>query len=1046
MSTIRLLHLSDLHLMNGLYEDQRVVLDALFEDLKTQRNAIGPADAVLFSGDLIGKGTFSPDTTESLRQKFFSPILQSSGAPDDRVFMVPGNHDVEQSKRSRLAKLAIENLKSIDDVNGTLDDPSSVSALSTAFENFSIINKEFAKSNRLYTNGLYESYEIDIYGKKIGIAAINSAWCATGKSENADYGKLLIGGRQIEQLIRSLSNCDIKLALLHHPFSWLAEFDQSNVQRKIYDNFDGVFFGHNHHGDVSTIARPSGKIFISNAGCLYQGRGYFNSYSIIEIDINTHQWRTHVREYNEDRQSFSSSERFAPGGMQIYDMSGAKTDSAINALPTEEFLIAVAEAANSQLLSTSISEIAPRNLAQLFVVPPLHTVSERQLGANSADNPKSEALQLSQLLASDNSVIFVGSKESGKTTLLNYICTQANDLTSGNPSSLGAYVNLHTLSKQTRAGILQSIVNFSNGSYPRSHFIRLLEAGRMSLCLDNLDLFDTRLVAVIEEFITQYPLNKYYISVLETVQTSLAGRAIPALAPKQAIAYIHSFRRKETRELMQRWFQGSNSFAPEDVDNILTSLKRLNIPRTPFLISIFLWVHERNIAFDPVNHAEVLDTLIDGMLDKFHESKSRSRLDSTAKRHFLTDLAHYMYQLGRDYVTFNELEIFTASYFKNKLLSAASAPFIEELRNKGLFIEIDDTVYFKFDCLRAFFLSTRLQESSTFFEEAFTAEKLITLSQEIDYFTGKQRGREDALQRALSILDQYYSPVRLDIDLSLFDKIDAGDLPVSPELRDDLERELFPPRLTDEHRENLLDEADAKTNQIPERKPALSGSKSPGAVPDFILALQITSAILRNSELINDASLKRSAYQKIVRYWCEILLVAIFTVELKENNEASHELKRHLPMLNQDEFSFLVKIIVPNVIGSVMFEYLGTSQLDLVIKEHAEQAEFTIERLMSALLQIDLSLPGSLDTVERLTKDDETSKFPVAILLMKLMEKYLFKPMPDSEADKLRKVLGDLFLSRRSGGSTRTNILERDQLIQAVSKSRKSNLSQASKD
>ncbi len=1035
--------------MNALYEDQRVVLNALFKDLKIQRDTLGEVDAILFTGDLVGKGTFTSDAVDSLNEKFILPILQGSGAADGRIFMVPGNHDVEQAKRSQLAKFAIESLKTIEDVNGTLDDPSSVSALSTAFDSYSTVRDRFVKSKRLLSNGLYESYEIEIHGKKIGIAAINSAWCSSGKSENADYGKLLIGGRQIEQLARSLIECDLKLALLHHPFPWLAEFDQSNVQRKIYDSFDAVFFGHNHHSDALSLARPSGKIFVSNAGCLYQGRGYFNSYSIIKVDIDSSQWQAHVREYYEDRESFGPSERFAPGGTQTYDMSGMKAQGAINALPTEEFLVAAAEAANSQLLSMSISEIAPRNLAQLFVVPPLHTVSERQLGANNADNPKREPLQLSKLLAGDASVIFVGAKESGKTTLLNYVCTQANDLTSGNPSSLGAYVNLHALSKQTRAGILQSIVNFSNGAYPRSHFIKLLEIGQMSLCLDNLDLFDARLVAMVKDFITQYPRNKYYISVLDTFQTSLAGTSIPKLADKQMVAYIHSFRRKETRELMQRWFQGSDSVAPEDVDNILASLKRLNIPRTPFLISIFLWVHERNIAFDPVNHAEVLDTLIDGMLDKFHESKSRSRLDSTARRHFLSDLAYHMYQLGRDYVTCNELEIFTASYFQNKLLSAASAPFIDELRDKGLFIEVDDAVYFKFDCLRAFFLSTRLQESSTFFNEAFTAEKLLTLSQEVDYFTGKQRGREDALRGALRILDEYYSPVKLDLDLSLFDKVDAGDLPVSTEFRDDLERELFPPRLSDEHRENLLDEADAQTAQnaqIPERKPSLTSSKVPGTVPDFILALQIASAILRNSELIDDASLKRSAYQRIVRYWCEVLLASILTVDLKDDNEALQDLKRHLPMFNDDQFGLLMKLVVPNVIGSVMFEYLGTSQLDLVMKEHADQAEYSIERLMSTMLQIDLSLPGSLDAVERLIKSGKVSKFSIVIVLMKLLEKYLFKPMPATEADKLRRLIGDTFLSQRPGGSTKENILQRDQFVTFMSRNRKSNLNQASTD
>ncbi|SAK56181.1 Calcineurin-like phosphoesterase superfamily domain protein [Caballeronia temeraria] len=1026
--------------MNGLYADQRVVLDALFADLRDLKTASGPIDLIFFTGDLVGKGAFPMETLESLEERFFTPLLASAGTDASAVFIVPGNHDVEQSKRSAIAKLAIDGLKTVDDVNRTLDDPFSVLALSAPFEGFRGIRDKFVKASRAVSNGLFESYELDVRGKKMGIAALNSAWCATGRSENADYGKLLVGGRQVEQLARSLSHCDMKFALLHHPFPWLAEFDQSAVQRKVYDEFDAVFFGHNHHGDVLQLARPSGKIFVSNAGCLYQGRGYFNSYSIIEVSADISEWTVSVREYFDERAKFGSSDRFAAGGRQTFNMAGSQAPDQLNALPSEEYLTAVSEAANSHLLSSTISEVAPKNLAQLFVVPPLHSVSERQLGANGSDTPKSEPLQLSQLLSGDSNVIFVGAKESGKTTLLTYICTQENGLAANNPTTISAYVNLHALTKQTKAAILQAIVGFSNGSYPRSHFVRLLELGRMTLCLDNLDLSDSKLVGLVEDFFKQYPNNKYYITILETVQTSLAGASIPALIDKQLVAYVHSFGRKQARELMHRWFQGSDAKSTDEIDNILASLKRLNIPRTPFLISIFLWVHERNIAFDPVNHAEVLDTLIDGMLDKFHESKSRSRLDSTAKRHFLSDLAFYMYQLERDYVTSNELEMFTASYFKNKLLTAAGAPFIEELVRKGVLHDIEDAVYFKFDCLRAFFLSTRLQESQAFFRDAFTAERLLTLGQEIDYFTGKQRGRDDALRAALVILDEYYKPIRLDLDLSVFEKIDAKELPITVQQRDDLKGELFPPRLSDEHREEMLDEADAQTVLVPERRPTLTVRKAPGTVPDFISALQITSAILRNSELIDDGDLKRSAYRRIAHYWCEILLMAIFSVELRHDNEAFVEIKKIMPMFDEQTFDYLLKLVVPNVIGSIMFEYLGTNQLEVVLKEHAEGSQYAIERLVSTMLQIDLSVPGYLDAVEKLSKDEKTNKFTKSILFMKLLEKYMFKSMPSAEAERLRKLVGNIFVSQRAGGGNRLNLAHRDQLISAMDQNRRTNL------
>lgn len=71
--------------------------------------------------------------------------------------------------------------------------------------------------------------EWGIRGKKIALIGINSAWmCGRNKDSNNainDKGFTLVGEPQIPDLLRSISDVDIKIVVLHHPFNWLADLD-----------------------------------------------------------------------------------------------------------------------------------------------------------------------------------------------------------------------------------------------------------------------------------------------------------------------------------------------------------------------------------------------------------------------------------------------------------------------------------------------------------------------------------------------------------------------------------------------------------------------------------------------------------------------------------------------------------------------------------------------------------------------------------------------------------------------------------------------------
>jgi 3',5'-cyclic AMP phosphodiesterase CpdA len=107
---LRLLHISDLHVGGNEGPDgwrrRRVLgdawaanLDALLED--------GPLDLICFTGDLAFSG--KAEQYEALTP-FIADLLHRVKLPLDRLFVVPGNHDIDRD----LAKAARKALRELD--------------------------------------------------------------------------------------------------------------------------------------------------------------------------------------------------------------------------------------------------------------------------------------------------------------------------------------------------------------------------------------------------------------------------------------------------------------------------------------------------------------------------------------------------------------------------------------------------------------------------------------------------------------------------------------------------------------------------------------------------------------------------------------------------------------------------------------------------------------------------------------------------------------------------------------------------------------------
>lgn len=96
MRSISWLHVSGIHMSVRDAWSQDVVLTAMCERIEKLREEGLAADIVLATGGIAFSG--KPDEY-ALARNFFEAPSNASDVPKERIFRVPGNHDIDRSRR-----------------------------------------------------------------------------------------------------------------------------------------------------------------------------------------------------------------------------------------------------------------------------------------------------------------------------------------------------------------------------------------------------------------------------------------------------------------------------------------------------------------------------------------------------------------------------------------------------------------------------------------------------------------------------------------------------------------------------------------------------------------------------------------------------------------------------------------------------------------------------------------------------------------------------------------------------------------------------------
>lgn len=1011
---MRILHISDFHLSNddaNIAKSQKIV-DGLLETVKTVNNEKS-IDLVIFSGDAINKGGEGFETLEegflSFQTILVEPLMDVLKLPKTHFIWCIGNHDIDRNLDSENAELGIA---------GRLTDLHAVDAFCGNKKNMRDLKriepfKNYEKSfyqlalGRNYKYGDFEScYIFQIAGKKIGVCCLNTVWrCWDSKT---DKGRILLGREQLSRATDFLKDCDVKIAVSHHDYQWLADFEINEIDKLLVSNFDLYFSGHTHSLNAELSIKPQGRTFkIVASGILshniFEVDKYQNSFSIVDYDLDNLLFKLHV--YTEIHNKFvlDSNKEWS---YAIPVAEEVKKRLAIHQIKID--LKDDNEDLNEHLLTYKTETVAPRSIDGIFVMPSI--VRQKELSEDEDIEDTSETIQnVAQLIESKDNFIIFGIKECGKTILLDKIRIETIN---GGYAIDYVPISLDFRSIKKEKDIVLKISAFWRCR--KQTAIDCLRESNILLLVDNISFSQEHIPQLesLRNFLAEY-------SNVRMIGASREERCSDVLVESDQHKLldfvrleINQFDTHQIRALVGKWFAEDKNKA-DKVDQIIKIFGKLNLPRTPFSISMFLWILERQDS-RPQNVALLVETyLIDLMKSKDDDVAGRNTFDYKHKLNLLGVIAVRMlssselnYQI--DYSTYvAEIENFLEQLNFKSIYSASKIA--QQFIDMGIFLNDNNSVYFRFECFFEFSLAKAMERNEVFRNKVLSEDTYLDYTNEIIYYTGICRNEYQLLKEIVERMEKEYSGMKrllFEENCKIDDIFNVNESLMNKMTADDLIKSL-PDKETEEdsdRRGDLILKSHCKGNGGVERKP-----KGNNIIVNLSKQLILAMNVFKNSEEITIPNLKIESYVKILKYSIAYCLLAklLTTKKLSED--------KNLPIERTKDLHIMLRFL-PFLHQKLLYRNLDTVKILEIVKQKmvADLNDVTVselEKYMSVFLYADIQPLKAKEEIKTFLHSS-TRAYIHDACYMNLLDFY-YKSTSDDFDEFLINMIADLYFRAR---------------------------------
>jgi HEAT repeat protein len=636
MDTITWLHLSDLHFRarEDRGWDEGIVLAALLHDVTERIDLDGlQPDFTVVSGDIAFSGK-APEY--DLAGTFFDELLQITRLGKDRLFIVPGNHDVDRSLVSTDARHVDDALQDRETVNDVLGDPGDRSLILARFGAYAdFVNHYFGESLPFNDQQYFYVRKLNLAGKHVAIVGLNSALLSG--SEDDERRGLVLGERQVRTALEQAQDADTRVAVLHHPLDLLRRFDRKDAEPLLWHDCDFLLHGHMHQVGLLLARTPDSDVIVIATGAAYERRRFPNSYNIVKLDLISGTGAIYLRRYSDAGRGFWTEDT-----LSYKNVSNGRYN-----FPLE---VTSPQSAYPRYLEALVSELHQweTRYAPMFARFEKLTLFARISATAAAEEP------LLDLIGRRSPIVVLGVAGAGKTTALRRLALdKAREALDGKSTApIPVLVPLRDYGPPNVETLIAR--NFWRWGLSSQRVHDDLGKGGFLLVFDGLnEVAESRredCLAELRHLMNAFPHNRYVFSA-RPVGYRADCLAVGEVSP--AACTILPLTRGQIKDYVQRYFSSQESIASElldqlrlDNDEVWKKPESLvHLAEVPLLLQMLILTFEARLRI-PGNVGELLLEFTTHILGEREPGKRAGHFRAELKKQLLGSVAWAMHERG----------------------------------------------------------------------------------------------------------------------------------------------------------------------------------------------------------------------------------------------------------------------------------------------------------------------------------------------------------------------------------------------------------------
>lgn len=896
-TTLKWLHISDIHFSSQTEWRDSIARDSLVEYLMAifKKDSSFRPDFIFCTGDIAfgESGALLLSDQYEQAKKFFDKLLDACGQdesnplPKDRLFVVPGNHDINRKNvnndaQETLTRWAEKSSDYVDKINERF--AAQTQEFKDAMKRLNEYD-QFVKSylpHQIDNNGRHcFSNIVDINGVKVGIAGFNTAWSCAGPED--DRTLWLAAECQFNATNRDLKNTDLRIGLIHHPLDWLNQTERELATRRISTDFHFWLHGHSHKAWVV----PTQTNVIIAAGAVGAKNSEEFGINLTKINFSEFNGKVYLHQRKAGGASWTIApvEVHAPDGQWPLESlpSSLKTGNLSLKLrddseQNKELAITSQASTNIDFIDRILTKRLDEALESFSSQPRVWVNPIVAKGPEVSKNAESvEKIPLPDLISGQKSLAITAPPQFGLTCLSLYLAREA--WRSNNPS-LWLYLDTKSL------GPSQSSIE---------------KAIKTELKLFGCEIKDVKCV-ILDSWVSHEKdahtilqgVCKFFkdirVIVMQTVDNNpFMDKAVEmALDREFEKLYLWALPRNQVRKVVAGYIN-SKYIGDEDTvtAKVIKDLDVLNLHRTPYNCLTLLKVSEIDFDESPVNRCEMIKQVLFLLFNIDDIPTYKIRPDLKDSEYVLGYFCEKMIQESKYY--------FTRDYFLSELQACCNERIFDlevqvvfdVLSINHIIIRRGDLFCFRFTYWIYYFAAQRMHHNPDFAEYMLKDQRYANYPEIIEFYTGIDRRREDALQ--VIIKDLRVSSNKVQEKCGIPDGFNpykyarwqptaAALEHMKNEMADGVKSSNYPASIKDDYADRLYDRT----------KPYDQDIRNILAEHSLVYMVQTMMAgarALRNSDYVNP-DIKRALLHEIMYCWEQVskVLITLLPLLIKHGN------------------------------------------------------------------------------------------------------------------------------------------------------------------